>query len=194
MCILAGLLYLPYSLVLGIGVAVVLGSNFLTGSPMAESIYPVLPWPGLIALGFCFGSLYTSGLVRPLRQTLISILSCCCCWMFIMLGYINGYKEPLPTLLPVMASLSIVFFLSALFEGKAAAVVTPLTVFGRVPLFFYLLHFSVIRLVLLFLPAIASWPVLLFAGLLVLWLCYPLCRWYGRYKQRNAQLWWVSYL
>ena len=194
MFVLAGLLYLPYSVVLCFGMAVVLGAGLLPREAITESVYPMLPWPGLMALGFCFGTLYTSGLARVLRLALIVIPGCCCCWLFVILGRFSGYGMPIPWLLSLLGSLAFVLMLLAFFESGIGRVLAPLTVFGRVPLFYYLLHLYMIHALLFFGWAVGGTGEFLETGGLVVVISFPLCRWYGRYKQRHPDQWWWSYL
>jgi uncharacterized membrane protein len=100
------------------------------------------------------------------------------------------------------------------FYSREASVVNPLIVFGRVPLFYYLLHLPLIHLlaVLASLPharvALGSfyyarppaesgyghdlWVVYLLWITAVL-LLYPLCRWFAQIKERSHSRW-LSYL
>ena len=109
------------------------------------------------------------------------------------------------TLGPAMAAL-------ALFDRPLGAVGRALTVFGRVPMFFYLLHVPYIH-VLAIGPAFArhGWaasnitpdnippdygyplPVVYGVWMVVVATMYFPCRWYAGVKQRRRD-WWLSFV
>ena len=102
-------------------------------------------------------------------------------------------------------------------SGPPDALTKPLIVFGRVPLFFYLLQWPTAHGLAIIASLLANKPIgYLFwrqAGLprvhrpmpdsasgvtYLIWLMaivllYPVCSWYARYKQRS-RAWWLSYL
>jgi hypothetical protein len=105
------------------------------------------------------------------------------------------------------------------FDTGTPRLLRPVHTIGKVPLFFYVLHFYLIHL----LAVGASWvrygrvrevfqspdlahfpfsappgwdlglPFVYAVWLLVLVLLYPLCRWYAAVRQRRHS-WWLSYL
>ena len=87
-------------------------------------------------------------------------------------------------------------------------------VFGKVPFFFYLLHFLLIHIIAVIWSqqqfGSSEWwlgnpenfpegytPNLILAysiWVLVIAICYPLCKWFASYKKANKDKWWLSYL
>ena len=132
-----------------------------------------------------------------------------------ILSFVNVTKYP-PSLLYLSMTLGTAMILMAWLEGVKNRFTQFLGVYGKVPFFYYVLHFYLIRLVcliaffasgftskdmitpnspMLFRPATFgfSLPVvyLIWAGVVLL-LYYP-CRSFGRYKDRHKE-WWLSYL
>ena len=199
--------------------------------------YPVIPWLGVMLLGFGFGEVFEMS--PPKRK---NILFWCGAgalllfavlrgfnlygdprpWtsqasgMFSLLSFLNVNKYP-PSLLYVCVTLSVMFFVLCLAEGRSNRFMDAFITYGRVPMFFYLLHWYLIHLsmfVMLLLQGI-TWEQMPFgimqfgrpeqgAGLdlpfvYLYWLClvlvmYPLCRWYGRYKAAHREKKWLAYL
>jgi uncharacterized membrane protein len=196
--------------------------------------YTLVPWVAVMIAGFLAGKLFT---LHPRRRdrwfymagiTLISL--------FIALRLVNNYGDPAPFSVQERGSVfTLLSFLNVtksppslqflcLTLGIALLILPSLKreniaarffiVFGRVPFFFFILHFALISLSsylwtyislghginLAFTPAnelpaeyapnlarvYAVWLIILF----VTW--YP-CRWFSEYKKR-AKHWWVSYL
>ena len=94
-----------------------------------------------------------------------------------------------------------------------------ISVYGRVPMFYYLLHIYIIHLLAMLISELftafdwRTWilnqPLWFNDGLkgygfslgivYLVWLAvviglYPLCKWYDRYKQSHKEKWWLSYL
>jgi uncharacterized membrane protein len=71
-----------------------------------------------------------------------------------------------------------------------------LQVYGRVPLFFYLIHLPMVTglIVVLHVPHALSLlsAILIWVGVLAL--LYPLCRFYHALKRARSQWWWLHYL
>ena len=130
------------------------------GSPVAFVIYPLVPWIGVIAVGYAFGKIYT--LDRARRRTLLLRTGLALIAAFIVIRLTNVYGDPRPwsaqssvlfsvfsfvntTKYPVSllyllmtigpALLALAWFESRASQSRAEQIVTRV---GRVPLFFYL--------------------------------------------------------
>jgi len=104
-----------------------------------------------------------------------------------------------------MMTLGPALLLLSAFENVRGRLAQWLTIYGRVPLFFYVTHLYLIHaLAVAFALAMysslsAETPVALsLAGVYLVWLfvlilLYPLCRWFTGLKQNRTE-WWLSYL
>src|SRR5690606_32750851 len=63
---------------------------------MIAFIYPIIPWLGLMILGYCFGTFYKNGFDPGLRKKWLLILGIVSISLFIVLRSINGYGDPEP--------------------------------------------------------------------------------------------------
>jgi len=111
-----------------------------------------------------------------------------------LLQWLHVSKYP-PSLSFAALTLALMFLLLAgltvWFRGHPPRAAGPLTVFGRTPLFFYLLHVHLLTAAahLLGLHRAGGLPAALAAAAAALVVLYPLCRWFGRLKQaRPASL------
>lgn len=198
--------------------------------------YPLVPWIGVMAVGYGLGMVY--GWDARARRRLLVILGTACCVAFILLRLNNGYgeskpweaqqslvfnvmsflnctKQP-PSLCYLLMTLGPALLLLALFDAGVPGWLHPMVIFGKVPMFYYLLHLPIIHglWVLAALWSFGEFPFWLFSNppldsvpaqygyslqvvyvlwLFVLALLYPLCSWYARVKQRNKSVW-LSYL
>jgi uncharacterized membrane protein len=186
MVMLAALIHLPLPVVGAAGLAVVALHNLLDPiraadlgalSPLWLALhqqgaftvaghvvvvaYPVLPWAGVMALGFAAGALYD---LEPERRRRVLV------WTgtaliagFLMLRGWNQYGDPQPWAVQSTATLTVLSFLRATkyppslafllmtlgpvllalawFERRTFDPGHPLAVIGRVPLFYYVGHF-----------------------------------------------------
>ena len=206
-------------------------------SPLAWAQYPLIPWVGVIAAGYAFGAVYEldrERRIKVLLQTSVLLIAAFIAiraidnygdpsrWsaqptaVFTFLSFINTTKYP-PSLLYLLMTLGPALLVLAWFESSPpGAWSRPLVVFGRVPLFFYLLQWplahgaGILANVIagksfdyLFLtpPAIFSAPPGVGFRLWVVYVCwaciilveYPLCRRFAAVKQRRRDPW-LSYL
>lgn len=257
MVVLAGLSYLPLRVVIGLGFAVVLGHNLL--DPLNRQdfgslepawdllheqaalkwqgrtvwvVYPLLPWLGVISLGFGLGKLFT--LPATTRQRALFWLGGLALAAFVTLRLSNLYGDPEPwSVQPRGSAFTFLSFLNcqkyppslayllmtlgpallalALLEKSRSALLAPLELFGRVPLFFYVAHLYLLRVgagLLAYarfgsaafqpppghagIPGYPLWGAYL-ALTIALLLLYPACRWFARKKAKGGS-WLLSYL
>jgi uncharacterized membrane protein len=259
MIVLAGLIYLPMPAVAAVGMAMILGHNLLDGItpeslgawgplwiflhvqamvPLGSSqnllvAYPLIPWIGVMAAGYAFGTL----LLRPERQrrrTLL-LLGSALTLAFLLIRVVNVYGDPAPWTAQETAGRTVLSFLNTtkyppslqfllmtlgpaiavlpLFERLTGPVARAVIVFGRVPLFFYVLHLYLIHALALTVGALAGFdpgqflhlwmrlpegwgyglPVVYLVWAGVVLALYPACRWFAGVKARRREAW-LSYL
>jgi uncharacterized membrane protein len=193
--------------------------------------YCLIPWIGVMAAGYGFGRIWLCE--RPIRRRLLMAIGILVTLgYFLVRGYFNDYGDPNPwsqqsslvmTGLSCLncckypASLSyclmtlgpaIVFL--AVFDRPLPDWTKPVIIFGRVPMFFYLLHIPLIHGGAVLLDfARFGWSPLWLRGpweisplsvppdygvglpwVYLIWIAvvlvlYPPCRWYAGVKQRN---------
>jgi uncharacterized membrane protein len=202
------------------------------------TFYPFLPWTGVMILGYCFGRFYLSDVINRHRRTII--LGASVLLFFIVARWFDVYGDPLkwsqqktpfytflsfintqkypPSLLFLSVTLGISLVVLGLSGDARNKVTKIIEVYGRVPLFYYVLHFyllQVINMVLFVsrghsyaegLRGVEGFPFKFIIpgegyGLPVVylvWICvvvglYPFCKWYAEYKATHRN-WWLSYL
>ena len=166
-------------------------------------LYPVLPWLGIMALGYVLGSRLAAGGFASARSWLV--LAAAAALVFGVVRGLDGYgnfmlqrggssviewlrtsKYP-PSLTYAASELALVFLLLAAFTRWRAR--PELLVLGRTALVFYLLHVHLLKAV-----AVAAGVhgecglgVTALAWLGALVVLYPVCRAYDRVKQRHPR-------
>ncbi|HVS96976.1 MAG TPA: heparan-alpha-glucosaminide N-acetyltransferase domain-containing protein [Puia sp.] len=204
--------------------------------------YPILPWLGIIVLGFCLGRLYAPDFDAARRRRMLRILGFLAIAGFVLLRAINVYGDPAPwsiqrngvytllsflnvtkyppSLLYVLMTLGPAFLFLSYTERPLNAVTAKITVFGRVPFFYYIVHiYAVHGLAVLAamwqghaasdMITVNNWvtgnPLLKGYGfglgvvygvwIGIVLLLYPLCRWFDGYKRAHqTKQRWLSYL
>lgn len=200
------------------------------------TLYPFIPWLGILLVGFAFGSVFeqSASIRRKLLWRsavlalslfviirLINIYGDPFPWttqksgLFTFLSFINVFKYP-PSLLYTLLMLGIMFVLLGLGDVKPNGFTNVLATYGKVPMFYYLLHWYLIHSLMfgmLFLQGF-RWediPIGTFSFgrppnsgveleiIYLVWIgvviaLYPLCRWYGKYKAAHRDIKWLSYL
>jgi len=134
--------------------------------------YPVMPWIGIIALGYYFGSLYKPGFAAAKRKKILitagfaaislffflrifNVYGDSANWhsqknmLFNVLSFLNVSKYP-PSLLYILVTLGPALIILALAERPQNALTEKIAVFGRVPFFYYVIHVYLIHLLAVF--------------------------------------------
>ncbi|WP_460135597.1 DUF1624 domain-containing protein [Pseudomonas sp. S1_E04] len=189
--------------------------------------YPVLPWIGVIGLGYGLGPWFAPATAPAARQRYLLLAGVASLVGFVVLRAVNGYGEKPwqvydsgvqtlmslfnvtkypPSLLFLALTLGIgLLLLLALERAGHKRWIGVLAVFGAVPMFFYLLHLYVLKV--LYVAGVALFglnqgsyfgfdsigAVWLVALLLPLAL-YPPVRWFAGFKARRRDLGWLKYL
>jgi uncharacterized membrane protein len=209
------------------------------GGTAILSAYPLVPWIAVMAIGYCFGPLLTLDPSR--RRVRLARIGSGLTLAFFLLRWINVYGDPSrwssqvpgmtvlsflrctkypPSLDFLLMTLGPALLLMAWLDRLDLTRTNPLIVFGRVPLFYFLVHlfvihaltfpFAVIRygqVAFLLNPAPSvggsaklyppdyGYPlwVVYTVWTAVVVLLYPVCRWFSRLKERRSD-WWLSYI
>jgi uncharacterized membrane protein len=188
MIVMSVLVYLPGSIILALGLVVVFGHNLLdpiqfdgtSGASIVWYIlhqekllvlgpelgvvfkYPVLPWIGLMALGYSLGSLYRKETAQPARKRTLLRLGIGACVLFVFLRLTNLYGDPSPwgpqdswvfsvisffnttkyppSLLFLLMTIGPSLIFLSLTENINNWFTRAAITFGRVPFLFYILH------------------------------------------------------
>jgi uncharacterized membrane protein len=213
MICLSFLIFLQKKIILTIGILLIVGHNLLDNIQMTgesfqsilwyilkqkDSIsssdhlilfnYPIIPWIGLMALGYLFGTFYQKGYEVNLRRKWLLSLGIGLVAIFFILRYINFYgdlhpwssqntitktilsffkvtKYP-PSLLYVCITMGPAMLFLYLFENTKNKLTNFFLVFGRVPLFYYFLHILILHLlaILILLIIGGDWHHMILTG------------------------------
>ncbi len=185
MIALAGLIYLPRCVVGGMGVAMIALHNLFDGvQPQGEIAqliwsflhapgmrffpgglpilvgYPLIPWVGVMAVGYALGPIFS----RPaeIRRRLLFRLGLSAIAGFVALRWLNVYGDPGPWMVQANPAFTVLSFLNcqkyppsllyllmtlgpafiglAILDRGIGRLGIPLRTIGQVPLFFYLLQ------------------------------------------------------
>jgi uncharacterized membrane protein len=215
-----------------------LGPVYSSGGHVVFVSYPLIPWVGVTAAGFALGRVFDWPPDR--RKKFLLRLGAALTLAFIALRAINRYGDPVPwthqksaaftalsflnttkypaSLLFLLMTLGPATLLLRALEGETPRWLRPALVFGRVPLFYFVLHLALIHLFALVVCLVhsggAHWvfespdlsqypfnpppgwgfalPWVYLAWALVVIALYPLCAWFAALKQRRNDAW-LSY-
>ncbi|MGZ3763139.1 MAG: DUF1624 domain-containing protein [Mucilaginibacter sp.] len=266
MIVLAALIHLPKKWLLPVCLIIVAGHNLLDNVHIAGNSlsafgwsllhdqqaftwhkeillvgYPLVPWIGVMPLGYCLGAWYATDYNPVKRKKNLLLLGAGAIILFIVLRYSNVYGDPSkwsvqqngfftflsfirvtkypPSLLYLLMTLGTACLFLSFTEKLKGAVVNIVSVYGRVPMFYYLIHIYVIHIIAMVASAFTpgqnwkiwmldqpiwftttlkgygfSLPVSYLVWLGIVVALYPLCKRYDAYKQANKGKWWLSYL
>ncbi|HYT72701.1 MAG TPA: heparan-alpha-glucosaminide N-acetyltransferase domain-containing protein [Gemmatimonadales bacterium] len=197
--------------------------------------YPLIPWAAVMALGWVLADVYRWEAGK--RRAFLIRVGVAATVLFIVVRAINTYGDPVAWSEQRSAALTVASFLNtrkyppsldfllmtlgpalvalALVEGARHRVARWLSVYGQVPLFYYVVHICLAHVLAIALAlvqggelrripvvhdpgSIPEWHGVPLPGVYVAWLLvvvamYPLCRWFARLK-RARRAWWLSYL
>lgn len=246
MMVLSVLVYLPRSVIAAFGIILIIGHdaldpirstnplwtllhspNFVLQSPEHAILagYPLIPWVGVTAIGYCLGVVYDWTPER--RKRFLLRMSLALMMAFIAIRALNIYGDPVPwaptrplisflntnkyppSLLFLLMTLGPALWLLRIFDGRTAPLLRVIATYGKVPLFYFLVHFALIHLIAVVVcyarfgevhwmfesPSIDRFPftappgwgfslplVYLFWAIVVCCL-YPMCSWYAGIRQ-----------
>ena len=193
MIFLAAFIHLPKALTITIGLLMVFGHNLLdgvqvnssTGATFAWSVvhqfnllelgafnvlvaYPLIPWIGVMALGYCLGDVYKKETDAQKRKRFLLMLGIACVLLFTLLRYINVYGDPSkwteqrsgfytflsflkvskypPSLFYLLITIGPGLIFLALSEQWNNGIARRIKTIGRVPMFYYLMHLYLIHI------------------------------------------------
>lgn len=261
MICLATLIHLPRWLILTVSLAMIFGHNLLDGihaetfgdnallwrvvhefgyTPFGDDaglmiIYPLVPWIGVMAAGYCFGAimqleqqkrdkaLYRLGigaivLFIALRFTNVygdaSKWELQTHWWRTVLSFLNCSKYP-PSLLYLLMTIGPAITVLPLLEKANNKLTNIFSIYGKVPMFYYILHIYLIHGIAILVAVMMNVPTDYFTDsekifspkpgwgfglnivycfwLLAVSLLYLPCRWFANIKATHKK-WWLSYL
>ena len=197
--------------------------------------YPLLPWLALMIVGYCTGRLYSKEVDPNYRKRFLLIAGVIAIALFIITRFINVYGDPAkwtsqktflftfldfikttkypPSLLFMLMTIGPALIILSIAENAQSGVKKFLTVYGKVPFFYFLLHLLIIHSLAVAFSFISGgnagsftgsslksaevgyslWVVYVVWVGVVLFLYYP-CKWYGKYKASHPEKKWLSYL
>ena len=201
--------------------------------------YPLVPWIGVTAVGYGLGRIYSwdgdrrrtwllgAGLALGLAFFAIrgvNVYGDAARWTtqqtaaFTVLSFLNTTKYP-PSLLFLLMTLGPTMIFLWAVDRWTPPFLRPAAVIGKVPLFYYMLHFALVHLLAVGVcyvrygsarwmfesPDLANYPftpppgwgyslpVVYLVWTIVVIAMYPLCRWFAAIKQRRTDAW-LSYV
>lgn len=150
-------------------------------TPIVKVLYPLLPWIGLISIGYVFADLWTLDTAR--RRNTLRILAFAMLAVFVTLRIGNVYGDNLPwsvqdtmfksfasfmnvqkyppSLQFLLVTLAPLFLMLSWLDGRDVSqpIARALITYGRVPMFYYLLQWTWARAMGVLITAMAGLPI-----------------------------------
>jgi uncharacterized membrane protein len=190
---LAGLIHLPKAITLAFSLMLIFGHNLLDSIHFNNgfgqyiwailheakpfffkdiawfALYPLIPWVGVMSLGYCLGTFYETTYSPQKRRRQLLWYGIAATLLFIALRFTNWYGDPFlwsgqsrgetftvlsflnlnkypPSLLYLLVTLGPALIFLALTEKVNGWLSNQVQVIGRVPMFYYLVHIYLIHL------------------------------------------------
>ena len=201
------------------------GAILVDGNYFYYVAYPLIPWFAVMALGYCFGAIYK--LDEAARKKLMIQIGLGAIAAFFVLRGINIYGDPgpwavqdnfmltiisffntekyPPSLLYLLMTLGPSMFILAYTEKLSGSFSKIISIYGKVPFFYYILHLIVAHVVAVvigvsqgfdFQQMMTGWWFFPEGyGLSLVWVyvftlvvvasIYPVCKWYAGLKKRS---------
>lgn len=211
--------------------------------PIAENrgfldVYAILPWTSVMLLGYSMGRFFTTSVNVVTRKKALIITGFSLIALFIILRFTNAYGDPQPwsqqkdglytllsfinttkypaSLLYLCMTIGPALLVLAMIENLQNKFTGILTIYGRVPFLYYVLHFYLIHTIgviiffatghgtneiidpnlpFLFRPmhyGYDLWAVYAVWLFVIVVLYWP-CKWFNTYRSTHHQ-WWLSYV
>jgi uncharacterized membrane protein len=199
--------------------------------------YPVIPWLGIMLAGFACGEFFE---LSPEKRKIVFLkLGGTALSLFIIIRLLNFYGDPAkwteqkssvftllsflnttkypPSLLFTLLFTGLVFLFLSIFEKAGNRFTGILSVFGKVPLFYFIVHLYIIHAVMFVMLYIQGFSTndflfgmfnngrpktgggvelyivyLIWIGVVLL--LYPACKWYSDYKEKHRENKFLRYL
>lgn len=200
--------------------------------------YPPIPWLGIMLAGYGFGGTVFAKPQAERKAALLK-LGFGALVLFVAIRFVNFYGDPVPwsaqkdgvytflsfmnltkyppSLLFTLATLGVSFIILSVSDGIKNKFTDFLTVYGKVPLFYYIIHWYLIHtlmFVMLYLQGFSTKDFVFgpfqfgrpqqpsgleLGATYAVWLgvvlfMYPLCKWYSNYKAAHKDNKWLRYL
>lgn len=193
MVILSAFIFLKYRYLLAIGITITLCHNILDNQTFTDPAldfaanmllitefdifsiagskimfaYAILPWTGIMLLGYSLGKWYTSEISATFRYKALLISGCLLIVLFIVLRWVNQYGDPKPWAMQRNFTYTILSFFNvtkyppsllyacmtigpgliilAAIEKANNRLTKAFNILGRVPFFYYIIHIYIIH-------------------------------------------------
>jgi len=205
------------------------------GSTSLAVVYPLFPWPAVMTLGYLLGEVFLEEETERNRKLaimgstviaafiivrLINMYGDAHLWvpserggLYTFLDFLNTSKYP-PSLLFLAMTLGPALLVLSRLESWKGKIGKFFLAFGRVPFFYYIIHFYLGHLMgiayngllygewgILIFDDPNTWPKDYVPNLVMVYVCwiiltiimYFLCRWFMEVKRRRNE-WWLKYL